>query len=229
MMAVASRPVSGGRPQRFRSLFPPGVAFAASDPRLDHPAVDDLSAQMSRRFSERRRREFLAGRAAIRQAIADLGEAPRPVAVGPDRAPVWPRGLAGSLSHSATFCVAAVARTDQFRALGVDVEEDMPLDPALEDTILTASERDRLPSEPGRRGRTAKLVFSAKECAYKCQYALSRKLFDFHTLDLWLDQEARAFSATFLRDVAPFGRGAVLRGRFMIEDGIIATWMGVPA
>jgi 4'-phosphopantetheinyl transferase EntD len=42
-----------------------------------------------------------------------LGLPERPIPMGRDRAPVWPEGVVGSISHSDAFCLAAVARSDR--------------------------------------------------------------------------------------------------------------------
>ena len=64
-----------------------------------------------------------AARIAARELLAELGanagaELPRL----PSRAPGWPSGLIGSLAHDDAFAIAAVARTADLAALGVDIE-----------------------------------------------------------------------------------------------------------
>ena len=213
-----------------RALFPAGVAVAATDPRRDHPMPLAGEGAARARMAPARAREFAAGRAAARRAMVALGEPPRPVPMGADRAPLWPAGLTGSISHARTACVAALARTGRIRALGVDVEEAAPLEAELHAIVLTAAERERLARlSPAERGHRAKLIFSAKECAYKCQYSLSGAVLDFHALEVAPDPGAAGrFAATFRRDVPPFGRGAVLEGRFAVGAGLILTAMTLP-
>ncbi|TDK42130.1 4'-phosphopantetheinyl transferase family protein [Antarcticimicrobium luteum] len=208
-----------------RPLLPAAVVLAASDPRAPQPpALPEERAALAH-ARPRRLREFDAGRAAARRAMAQLGVPPAPVLHGPDRAPVWPGGLAGTITHCDTACLAAVARAENFRALGLDLEDDNPLAPDLLATICTPSELDRLAAvPPGRRGQIAKLIFSAKEAAYKAQYPLSRTLFDFQTLEIELDAGgAGHFTARFLRAVAPFAAGSRLSGRYAIGGGRIVT------
>jgi 4'-phosphopantetheinyl transferase EntD len=50
---------------------------------------------------EKRRREFVTTRRCARQALAQLGVPPVPIRPGPGRAPVWPAGVVGSLTHCA--------------------------------------------------------------------------------------------------------------------------------
>jgi 4'-phosphopantetheinyl transferase EntD len=148
--------------------------------------------------------------------------------MAPDRAPVWPKGLIGSLSHSQTCCIAAIGRADRVAGLGVDVEEDSDLDHDLLSTVCTVDERAWLSLQPRTQaGLMAKLIFSAKECAYKCQYPRSKTLFGFDTLCVTPDPASGLFEATFLSDVPHFPAGTRLRGRFAMGNGLIVTAMEI--
>ena len=77
------------------------------------------------------------------------------------------------------------------------------------------------------RGARGKLIFSAKECAYKCQYAVSSTFYGFMGMRVDIDAEpgatAGAFRATFLRDAGPFRPGDVIGGRFARRGGYVMT------
>jgi len=224
-MTLAAPPLTaGGLEQSLAGLFPPAVSVAITDPEADYPAPFAAEEPAVARAIDRRRREFGAGRAAVREAMRRLGQPPAAVPAGSDRAPVWPPGLTGSISHSARLCVAVVAEVRAFPALGIDIEEALPLDPELATEICTLSERAWLSSLPDdRRGLMARLIFSAKECAYKCQYTRSRTLIGFHDLEITADPEAGQFEATFLGAVPGFAPGARFYGRHAIIDGHIVT------
>ena len=153
-----------------------------------------------------RRAEFSAGRAAARMALG------RDVAVpmGEDRAPQWPAGVAGSISHAGGWAVAVVGTG----LIGIDLEPDEDLPEEVRDTVL-------LPGERGISGRVARLIFSAKECAYKAQYPLTRDLFGFEVFAVTLGNGT--FRAEFQRDVGRFRGGQALAGRFAAGGGFILT------
>lgn len=203
-----------------RPLFASDIAIAAANPRVSHDIWPEEAASLPKSVTKRSH-EFSAGRDAARRAMAAFGHRPEPVPHRPDRAPIWPKGITGSISHSATACLAVVG---DVRALGVDIEEAAPLDPTLFPMICTPTEREWLADQPKIM---SKLIFSAKECAYKAQYTLSRTLFDFQTLELQIGDGE--FSARFLRDVAPFCAGACLTGVFALDDAHIVTAMTVRA
>jgi len=70
----------------------------------------------------KRQAEYLAGRLCAREALRRVtGQASVP-AVGEDRAPQWPRGVVGSITHGDNWAAALVAPDHQWRALGLDVE-----------------------------------------------------------------------------------------------------------
>ena len=209
---------------QIRALFPSGTAIAVTDPRLTYAQPFPSESSAVSRANDRRRREFNAGRAAVRDAMQQFALSPKAVPNGPDRAPIWPDGLVGSISHSGAVCVAAVARSKDARSVGIDVEEDTALDPELVSSVCTLVERAWLSAQPkAQRGLLAKLIFSAKECAYKCQYPISRTVFDFDTLEITPDLDTGQFEATFTKDVACFAQGSCFHGRFIIESGVIVT------
>lgn len=203
-----------------RTLFAPDIGIAASDPRILHDVWPDEADSLSASVAKRRR-EFSAGRSAVRQAMTDLGYATLPVLQGADRAPIWPDSLTGSISHCKTACLGVVGSV---RALGVDIEEAKPLEANLIPIICTPRERDWV---AGQDPLMLRLVFSAKECAYKAQYTISRTLFGFDTLELTID--GSSFTACFLRDVAPFQTGDTLTGRYAMDRDHIITAMTLRA
>jgi 4'-phosphopantetheinyl transferase EntD len=199
------------------------------DPRM---AEEDLLPGEERAVAKAvpsRRREFSAGRTCARRAMAALGAHASPILQGEDRAPIWPEGLVGSITHTESWCAAAVARRqDGIRAIGLDVEPAEPIDPALLRIICVAEERELLAARPEERGVLGRLIFSAKESAYKCQYPLSRTLLGFHAMHVLLDEPAQRFKAVFREDVAPFSRGDELDGRYLDQQGFLMTAVALP-
>ncbi len=215
--------------EEIQTLFPPAVTVAVTDPAGAHPAIFAAEARAIAEARPNRQREFRAGRAAIRAALTRMGLPPSPVPAGPDRAPVWPVGVTGSLSHSETVCVAALAPARALTAIGVDIEPAEALSEALLPEICGLPERAWLSTRPPReRGLLAKLIFSAKECAYKAQYTQSRSFLEFSDLEVTLAPETGQFDATLRRAVPGFDEGTRLFGRFAITQGHVVTALAVP-
>lgn len=185
MTAVPVYAEAGGLAAEIRTLLPPGCAVAEADPRAPATGLWSEEEHAITRAVEKRRREFAAGRRAVRAALAELGLAPCAVPMGPDRAPIWPQGLTGSISHTDTDCVAVVAPLTAVRAIGIDIEPALPLDEDLWPEICTARELAWLATQPtAERGFAARRIFAAKEAFYKAQYPLTGALLDFGVVEL---------------------------------------------
>ncbi|UOA26823.1 4'-phosphopantetheinyl transferase superfamily protein [Pseudosulfitobacter sp. DSM 107133] len=211
-----------------RGLFPPAVEIALSNPRAPQPALWPDEASAIARAVPARAQEFAAGRAAARAALGALGHPPAAIPMAPDRAPVWPADVVGSISHTADLCAAALAPAAAFRAIGIDLEDHADLPADLLPMVCTLDERAWLASQPrDAAGILARLIFSAKECAYKCQYRMTETLFDFDTLEVTPDLDTGQFEATFTRQIGAFGAGARLAGRFVITQDLIACGMAL--
>ncbi|WP_323782897.1 4'-phosphopantetheinyl transferase family protein [Leisingera sp.] len=206
-----------------RPLFAADVAVAGADPldALPVPFAQE-AAGLSPNAVAKRRNEFAAGRSAAHQAMQQLGLPPVPVPVGRDRAPVWPAGLVGSLTHTKSCAMAVLARTGDVQALGIDIEEDTPLKDALLPAICSEREQAWLRRQDNP-GQMAKVIFSAKEAAYKCQYTLSRAFYGFDGMELEFDLAAGAYQAVFTAGRPPFARGEAVGGRFAVGAGLIIT------
>ena len=181
-----------------------------------------------RRAVERRRRDFAAGRACARWALEKLGIVNYPLLAGSDRAPVWPDGVVGSITHCRGFAGAVVARREVLRGIGVDAELSDPLDPELVDLVCTVDERIRLAQLPGLPPNGwAKVVFSAKEAVYKCLSTAAHVALDFADVEIRLVPHVGRFTA-YLRTPIPEALPARLEGRFVIALPHVLTGVVLP-
>ncbi|WP_406648518.1 4'-phosphopantetheinyl transferase superfamily protein [Aliisedimentitalea scapharcae] len=212
-----------------RPLFSASLGVAVTDPQAQAPApMAEEIAGLSPRAIDKRRREFAAGRHAVRIAMAQIGVPAAPVRVGSDRAPIWPDGIVGGLTHTTTCAIAVVGRRAPVHSIGVDVEEDTPLKEKLLSEICLPREQVWLASQADPL-RLAKLIFSAKEAAYKAQYPYSRTVFGFSGMETEWDLAQGRFTARLQRDVAPFATGHRINGRFAMGQGILVTGVEMEA
>ena len=203
------------------ALFDVAVSVQVTDPKALHPALMDSEQSAVANAVPARQREFAAGRAAARAAMVDLGLTPVAVLAGSDRAPIWPTDVVGSISHTDGLCVAVLCHSAGAQSLGVDIEEATPLDQALSLIICTEVEQKRIAGPDA--SQLAKLIFSAKEAAYKAQYPLTGLLFGFDHFDVKIDESNQAFIVTFLKPAPPFRVGDTLPGRFARVAGQLVT------
>lgn len=180
------------------------VAVAKGDPEA-LPEVERLAIA---RAVPQRQREFAAGRQAARLAMRQ----PFSLPMGADRAPVWPAGWVGSISHAGPWAIAAMSR--EVRMVGIDLEQDQDLPAEVLNTVLSGGELARLADL-----RQARLIFAIKEAAYKAQYPVTRQLFGFEVFEVRL--EGDGFDAVFQDDIGPFRRGETLSGLFGRAEGLV--------
>jgi 4'-phosphopantetheinyl transferase EntD len=134
----------------------------------------------------RRRREFAAGRTHARSALAELGYPRCAIPAGPRREPLWPAGVVGSITHTATHCAAAVALSSDLAALGIDIEDDEPLDSAVADLIAACGDWG---------GWAPRLLFSAKESVFKALFPRLRLSIGFRDVSIVRGPEPGTFRA----------------------------------
>lgn len=208
-------------------LLGPGSAVELGVPGQVRGALHPEEAEAVARAVAKRRDEFEAGRVLARRALARLSPelAAAPLPVGPDRAPAWPAGFVGTITHSRHLCAAAAARAADAASLGLDLEPATPLKEDLVARILGREERAWLAARPpGDRLLLAKLVFSAKEAFYKCQHPLTGRFLEFHDVCLALDLDAGAFTATVAPDKCALPPGVRVSGRFLLAgDHVVAA------
>ncbi|MEP3332260.1 4'-phosphopantetheinyl transferase superfamily protein [Sedimentitalea sp.] len=211
-----------------REIFPDHCAIAVTDPRISCPGLIGVERQAATSMRPKRRQEFTAGRIAVRRAMAELDLPARAIPMGPDRAPVWPNNLRGSLTHCASACLAVLTKADLL--LGVDVEPNEPLTDDVTDLVCSAAEQGWLQSSPETtRGNLSRLIFCAKEAAFKAQYHLSKRVFDFTTLRIESEMAGHRFTATFTAPIAPFPLGYQIKGQFRISDELILAGVTIEA
>lgn len=200
-------------------LFPPGVGKAAlaigAAPRLFPVEAAAVAQAVPQRVAE-----FAAGRAAARVALAAAGLPVAAIPMGADRAPVWPDGTTGSITHGGDYALAVAASLDRFSALGLDAEPDQPLPYDVLDEICDSDECSWIAGQ-AQPLRWARLIFVVKEAAYKCQYPISKTLFGFDAMTVRINPEARTVTAQFRRSVPFFDAGTILHGRFDFAGSLV--------
>lgn len=217
-------PDTGAGPERaLMGLRALGFGVGSCDPQApDGPLLGaELAAASSMRPG--RRAEFTAGRVAARKAMAQIGLTPTAIPMGDDRAPIWPSGVCGSISHCETGCIAAVRRKGP--SFGLDLEMNQTLPPEIIESVCDSDELCWLESQPlGDQGQLARLIFSAKEASYKAQYPLSRQIFGFETLNIQVSRDTQQFVARFTRDLSSFTQSTEIYGIFRKSSQFILTF-----
>lgn len=184
----------------------------------------DVEWQQVKQAVPERQREFLWGRALIRQLAVELNIPVGEISSDSNKAPILPQQLAASISHNRQQVIVIAAPVGQVRALGVDIDTTEPIMARLKQRIFTDHERlqcqeqqEQLEIDP------FKCLFSAKEGLYKCFYHLTGVKLSFCDISLSFEQDRSLtvrLERTIKVDPAVFN---TLRGYWWIEQQQIVT------
>jgi 4'-phosphopantetheinyl transferase EntD len=159
--------------------------------------------------AEKRRRDFVLGRACAHAALGRMNRDDGPIARADDGAPVWPARIVGSITHTQGYAAAVVAAAADFAGLGVDAERIGGVTQDLWPRLFDVGEQDDLTRHPDP-SRLATILFSAKEACHK---AGRERVLRFHDLHVRLGEN----NFTARRDAEAF------EGRHAVKDGLVVT------
>jgi 4'-phosphopantetheinyl transferase EntD len=131
--------------------------------------------------------DFSTGRYCALKALEQLGIQDAIIPIGEDRAPIWPEGIVGSISHCDSLTGAIVAKRSDHISLGLDIEEIGRVTPDLWDLVFTEQEKNYLSclSDEDKRVQST-AIFSIKEAFYKFQYPLTKTFLGFLDVEVEL-------------------------------------------
>jgi 4'-phosphopantetheinyl transferase EntD len=206
---------NAGRVSMISTLVPASASAEMFSDAPESTMFSTEAAAVAGAVAERRR-EFGTVRYCARRALRQLGVPPVPILPGADRAPRWPVGVVGSMTHCAGYRAAVVARSGELCGVGIDAEPHAALSTDMLDLVLRDEERARLltlaGAEPGRHWD--RIVFCAKEAVYKSWYPLTGRWLDFEDVSITVNVDG-----TFRARLC----GHDLDGRWTVGRGLILT------
>ncbi|MFD6156589.1 4'-phosphopantetheinyl transferase Npt [Nocardia sp. NPDC060256] len=214
------------------TILPAGVASAElleyPEDLKAHPAEEHLIAKAV----EKRRRDFIGARHCARLALAELGEPPVAIGKGERGAPIWPRGIVGSMTHCDGYRAAALGHKMRFRSIGIDAEPHAALPEGVLDSVSLPPEREWLNTTYSGL-HLDRLLFCAKEATFKAWWPLTDRWLGFEDAHITFeieDSTERSGHGTFHSELLVPGQtndGGVplvsFDGRWRIADGFILT------
>ena len=200
-----------------------GVALPDEDAAIAAMAAERLlpeEREVAAALGPVRRRGWVGGRVAMREALARIGKTAPPILADDRGAPRLPRGLAGSISHKDHVAVALVA-LEEGATVGVDVEVDRPRAHDIAAKVLRPEELAELEGMgTEERARGVLLRFSAKEAVYKGLDPYVRRYVGFLEIAVVLKEDGTGEVRPYLREgEGPFA----FEVRWMRRDGLLLT------
>ena len=214
-------------------IVPPAVIAVEA---FDDPPDAQLYPQeeaLLRKAVTSRRLEFGTARWCARRALAKLGLPAAPILPGRRGAPIWPDGVAGSITHCLGYRAAALAHSTDIAAIGIDAEPDGPLPDGVRNWIASPEELPALAELMAAAPGTSwdKLLFSAKESTYKAWFPLAQRWLGFTDASICINPADGTFTARLLVD-GPVLAGRQLtefHGRWLVRNGLVVTAIAVSA
>jgi enterobactin synthetase component D len=170
-----------------------------------------------------RRRTWVGGRVAMREALARSGLRAPPVLADARGAPELPSGMVGSISHKESLAVALIATVAEGTSarVGVDIEVDETRPYDIGSKVLTDDEAAEIAEfEWPRRQSETRLRFSAKEAIYKALDPFVRRYVSFKEVEV----TPRADGTTEVRARVQHSGGALsVEARWLRWEGFVLT------
>jgi 4'-phosphopantetheinyl transferase EntD len=121
------------------------------------------------------RRASGAGRDLARSLCARIGVPVADIPRSPQRYPLWPTAVTGSIAHDSGFTAAVVAPAQLLAGIGIDIEPAESLSPGIGEMVASAGELASFSSTPFGD----KALFSIKEAVFKAVFPHDRIFLDF--------------------------------------------------
>jgi 4'-phosphopantetheinyl transferase EntD len=174
-------------------ILPPEVASAEAFHDPPEAVLFPAEEEMINRAVDKRRREFRTTRHCARRALSQLGLPLVPLLRGEHGQPQWPAGVVGSMTHCVGYRAAAVARSCEIPALGIDAEPHAPLPAEVLQTIAVPEEHQALIALARSAPQTCwdRVLFCAKEAVYKAWFPLTRRWLGFADVTITIEPTDR--------------------------------------
>lgn len=207
---------------RLAELAGAEISVGLSEVGSEHGLIDP-EPETVRNAIESRRLEFAAGRRAAREALVAAGGKMAAIPSGQHRAPEWPKGFVGSISHDAGLAVACVARRSDIAGLGIDLTEATAFPGHLRNEILLTA------AETAQSDLEARISFSAKESVFKAFYPDVGRYFGFGAVEIEPGIDEGRFTVTLRRPLGSTPAGTSFSGKLAIFEGRLLTLLAIPA
>jgi 4'-phosphopantetheinyl transferase EntD len=169
-----------------------------------------------------RQAEFAAGRRAARNALAQLGHPACAIPVGDHRAPIWPEGMIGTITHDKDLALAAVLPRERTFGIGIDLTEAAPLPGETRHEILPHALEASLTDLEARAG------FSAKESLFKALFPHIGTYFGFDTACVTPALAKDSFQIALTQPLKDMPEGTTWQGHIIQEDDHLLTALRIP-
>lgn len=161
----------------YQCSFDPALYTADSAHQLGVVLPDSLQKAVVKRQAE-----YIAGRYLAKRCLTALGCNETHVGISQQRAPLWPKGMMGSISHTNNRAICIVQSCEVAdQGIGIDIEQCLTDSTAtsIKSTIINDAEYTLIMNHYVDFAQGLAVVFSAKESLFKALYPQVKAYFDF--------------------------------------------------
>ncbi|MBV1911517.1 MAG: 4'-phosphopantetheinyl transferase superfamily protein [Kangiellaceae bacterium] len=207
----------------FNLLLPEEVRWFITEGVPSKFQLSHAEVSLTNKMSRKRLDDFRASRYCGQQVLRQLSVYDFSLLINNLRAPAWPRGIVGSLSHCESVCVGVAANENSILGIGIDIERSTPINESYLSIICT--ETDKLAIEKQNDPLSAaKILFSIKESIFKCLHPRFEHWIDFKDVDVFLDMANSRYTAKPCGDFAEQIKIETITGRwYQDRDWVISS------
>lgn len=196
------------------------VAQIGTISSLQHP-LSVMEKPVTEFKSQKRLREFIAGRNIAKNLIRKLTSSDALVHRSSTFLPIWPKGVTGSISHKGKLCGAIISNDSSIISLGFDIEKYEAIPEAIWSTYTDAEEIQKNTLDSIDKPYLANIIFSCKESAFKAFYQNGLTAVKLQDISIKLSPEVGK-----LKISADF-KSYKAFGSVLIEEDIIVSWLKI--
>lgn len=215
--------------------LPTSVDWVATTfPQNHKDKLIDLNLELpylSHKAVEKRKNEFYAGRWCAAQAIYQKTGTYLTPKTNPDRSPLWPTGIVGSISHSNNKALSIVSFREDYIGLGVDIQ-DVISDVEQANILSLILNKDEIELTNSLASkRYFDVFFSAKESLYKALYPSCLEIFEHKDVEIMrVDEDQSILEIRLLKDLKMrWFKGQVFTIRYFVAPAYVLTWLCIKA
>lgn len=174
----------------------------------------------------KRKAEYLAGRICAKKALNQLDISTIPISQ-PDRSPLWPENISGSITHSHHIAASAVVNIQDWLTIGLDIEQLMSEERSTKLSSHIVDEQE-LSIMKDDIAVFITLAFSIKESLFKALFPITKKYFYFHDAEIVEWSCSGKITLRLLIDLSnDWKKGTIIKGMYCLKEGYIWTMVGI--
>ena len=175
----------------------------------------------------KRKSEFLAGRYCAKKALAEYNINDYTIYALKNRAPSWPKGYIGSISHTSDSAYSIVTKDTEYSGIGIDAEYILSKQQIIDiRKIITTDSEFNFINESLLNINitfTLILIFSAKESLFKALNPIVDIFFDFLAVKI-INLSEKKFRLSLEIDLSStYKKGHTFEGHYLLNKEQVIT------